>query len=83
VSTVDGARQALRWSIPGFIFVLEVYVFHAVWLVVLGKDPLTQAKAASGTTTLATVFAGVPLPPHSRPVRAIVDACAQAEGAAA
>lgn len=58
---MDGARQAIRWSIPGFIFVLEVHILYAAWTVTLGSDPFTSALSADVMPTLAIVFAGIPL----------------------
>lgn len=58
---MDGTRQAVRWSIPGFIFVLEVCILQGFWLVIVGHDPYSVVHSVSTSLTLAVVFAGVPL----------------------
>jgi hypothetical protein len=58
---MDSARQALRWSIPGLIFVLELFAFAAVWQLAAGKNPLSVLDDISSTTALATLLAGIPI----------------------
>jgi hypothetical protein len=58
---MDSARQALRWSIPGLIFVLELFAFAAVWQLAGGKNPLSVLDDISSTTALATLLAGIPI----------------------
>jgi hypothetical protein len=58
---MDSARQALRWSIPGLIFVLELAVFGAVWQLVSGENPSLVVADIAPTTALLTIFAGIPI----------------------
>ncbi|HEY7594080.1 MAG TPA: hypothetical protein VH969_13090 [Actinophytocola sp.] len=58
---MDSARQALRWSIPGLIFVLELVAFAAVWRLTSGDDPTDIIDGIGPTTALATILAGIPL----------------------
>lgn len=58
---MDSARQALRWSIPGLIFVLELSVFAAVWQLVGGGNPLAVMDDITSTMALATLLAGIPI----------------------
>lgn len=57
---MDSARQALRWSIPGLVFVLELGAFGAVWVLVNGGNPADLVARIGPTTALATLLAGVP-----------------------
>lgn len=58
---MDSARQALRWSIPGLIFVLELGAFGAVWQLVNGGNPADVVDKIGPTTALATLLAGIPI----------------------
>lgn len=58
---MDSARQALRWSIPGLIFVFELAVFGAVWRLVGGNNPADMIGKVGPATALATLLAGVPI----------------------
>jgi hypothetical protein len=58
---MDSARQALRWSIPGLVFVLELGAFGAIWQLVNGGNPANMVDRIGPTTALATLLAGVPI----------------------
>lgn len=58
---MDSARQALRWSIPGLIFVLELVTFAAVWQLTSGGNPTDMIDGIKPATALATILAGIPI----------------------
>lgn len=58
---MDSARQALRWSIPGLIFILELVVFSAIWIAARGADPANSMGRIGVNSAVIAVFAGVPL----------------------
>lgn len=59
---MDSTRQLLRWSVPGFVFVLTFFLLQAVWIVVIEQRSILSAVAgANAAGLLAIVAGGIPL----------------------
>jgi hypothetical protein len=58
---MDSARQALRWSIPGFVFVLLVFLFDGIRSLFGIPSGLWQAVAGDGRLLLGIAAAGLPI----------------------
>ncbi|GAA3709520.1 hypothetical protein GCM10022238_25650 [Gordonia hankookensis] len=55
---METARQVLRWSIPGFIFMLNVIAFQSVWRLLNNpKNGLSEFLDSAATHTLLAAFA--------------------------
>lgn len=57
---MDNARQVVRWSIPGFVLVLELVVFAAAIRLAEGADPLGVIAGVDTTGAVVGLLAGVP-----------------------
>lgn len=57
---MDNARQVVRWSIPGFVLVLELVGFAAAFRLAEGADPLDVIAGFDTTGAVIGLLAGVP-----------------------
>lgn len=59
---MDSARQVLRWSIPGMVFVTVLFAVNISAAAALyGRDPLLALSEVSTSGVVALIFGGVPV----------------------
>lgn len=59
---MDTARQVVRWSLPGLLFVLNFVLFHALWLALRAAagSPWAFINEANAPALIALVAGGLP-----------------------
>lgn len=59
---MDSGRQIVRWSIPGYVFVINILVLAALWAAVLeGRSLFPAIAAIGGAGVVAVAVGGVPV----------------------
>jgi hypothetical protein len=58
---MESARQVIRWTIPGWLFVLLLFVFDGVRLLLRLRPVFWEAVEANMNLTVAFVAAGLPI----------------------
>lgn len=58
---MNSTRQIVRWSLPGLVFVLNLMVFHGLWLAAVdGVRPWQFIDEATAPAIVAVVAGGLP-----------------------
>lgn len=58
---MNSARQIIRWSLPGLVFVLNILIFHGFWLgFITHVSPWAYINEATAPALVAVVAGGLP-----------------------